>query len=92
MVRITSCFTKGRNSVNLTERWCEGSVVLVGVATGVIRSRGVGLERSALGVVVRGGGGGVVGSRGRILVRQTFGSLVSLVHPRIVSVRDSWRL
>ena len=90
MVRITSCFTKGRNSVNLTERWCEGSVVLVGVTGGVVG--GVCLERGALGVVVWGGGGGVVGSRGRILVRQTFGSLVSLVHPRIVSVRDSWRL
>ena len=35
--------------------------MLVRVAAGVIWSRGVGLERSTLGVVVRGGGRGVVG-------------------------------
>ena len=34
---------------------------MVRVAAGVVWSRGVGLERSTLGVVVRGGGRGVVG-------------------------------
>ena len=48
---------------HLTQWRGEGSVVLVRVAAGVIWSRGVGLERSTLGVVVRGGGRGVV--RGR---------------------------
>lgn len=63
---------------NLTQGRGEGSVVLVRVATGVIWSRGVGLERSTLGVIVRGGGRGVV--RGRF-------ASSSSVDAAVVSVR-----
>lgn len=53
--------TELKSLENLTERRGEGSVMLVGVTGRVVRV--VSLERSTLGVVVRGGGGGVV--RGR---------------------------
>ena len=49
--------------------------MLVGVAAGVIWSGGVGLERSTLGVVVRGGGRGVV-RRGRFAASSSIDAAV----------------
>ena len=59
--------------LHLTERRCEGPVVLVGIAGRVVGC--VCLEGSTLGVVVRGGGGGVV-RRGRFAASSSIDAAV----------------